>query len=302
MQNRLKQHEKKRTIFQGLYFLVTNAHLSGFVTGEIYQGPTKHVCVPGLNCYSCPGAMGACPMGSLQASLYDTRQLFPFYVLGLLMTFGLIFGRLICGFLCPFGFLQDLLAKLPVKKYRLEQKKPRLDRVLRNVKYLILIFFVLVLPLLGRFYPSLMSPWFCKYICPSGTIFAGWPMLTLNETLRPLMGFIFSWKTTLAIAIVALAIFIPRFFCRYMCPLGALYGLFNKVSLYQLKFQEEACIHCGACKRACPMGVDMPNQYKSPECVRCGRCVASCPTSCLSSGFGSKAKEPLTKSGKASEA
>lgn len=290
MQKHLKQHELKRHGFQGLYFFLTNGYLKGFVTGQIYQGPTKHVCVPGLNCYSCPGALGACPMGSLQSSLYDTRQVFPFYVLGLIIAFGLLFGRLICGLLCPFGFLQDLLNKIPTKKYRLELKRPGLDKVLRSVKYIILIFFVFVLPFLGRFYPQFMAPWFCKYICPSGTIFAGWPMVALNENLRLLLGFIFSWKTFLALSFVVLAVFIPRFFCRYICPLGAFYGFFNKFSLYQLSFDKPACIDCGACKRTCPMGVDMPNQHKSPECVRCSRCVAVCPTKCLHSGFASEKK------------
>lgn len=284
-QARLKQSEKKRNLFQAAFFLVTNGHLSGYITGQISRSPSKHICVPGLNCYSCPGALGACPMGSLQAGLYDSRQLFPFYVLSLMIFFGLLFGRLVCGLLCPFGFLQDLLAKLPVKKYRLELQKPKLDRQLRYFKYVVLVLLVFLLPFLGGFLPSFMKPWFCKYICPSGTILAGWPLIALNANLQSQVGLLTAWKSLLAIAIVIGAVFIPRLFCRYICPLGAFYGLFNKFAFFRLSYQASACIQCGACKRTCPMGIDMPRQNQSAECVRCSRCVAVCPTSCLHTGF-----------------
>ncbi len=295
---RMRQSERKRHLVQGLFSLGTNAYLPGFLKGNIYQGKVKHICLPGLSCYSCPGALGACPMGSLQAGLYDTRQLFPFYVLGLLLFFGLLFGRLICGLLCPFGFLQDLLAKIPCKKYRPELLSPKLDQRLRKLKYLILIFFVFLLPFLGRFFPKLMAPWFCKFICPSGTVMAGWPMLALNENLRRLLGFIFSWKSFLAIGILVAAAFIPRIFCRYICPLGAFYSLFHKLAFYQLSFDKGTCIDCGACKRACPMGVDMPVRYQSPECIHCSRCVASCPRGCLRSGFQKKVSRVTASSEK----
>lgn len=295
---RLLKSERKRHLAQGLFSLGTNAYLPGFLKGSIYQGKLKHICVPGLSCYSCPGALGACPIGSLQAGLYDTRQLFPFYVLGLLIFFGMLFGRLVCGMLCPFGFLQDLLTKIPGRKYRLELTRPGLDRALRKFKYLVLVVFVFGLPLLGRFFPKLMAPWFCKYICPSGTVMAGWPMLALNENLRMLLGFIFSWKSFLAIAILLAAVFIPRIFCRYICPLGAFYSLFHKLSFYQLYFDKEKCIDCGACKRACPMGVDMPIRHQSPECIHCSRCVASCPANCLQSGFLKKVSKVTASSEK----
>ncbi len=294
-QERLKKSEKKRNLFQAGFFLLTNGQLSGYVTGQIYRGPSKHICVPGLNCYSCPGALGACPMGSLQAGLYDTRQLFPFYVLSLLTFFGLLFGRLVCGLLCPFGFLQDLLAKIPVKKYRLELQKPKLDRTLRYFKYVILVLLVFMLPFMGRFLPSFMKPWFCKYICPSGTILAGWPLVSLNPGLQGQIGWLFGWKSLLAIGIVVGAIFIPRFFCRYLCPLGAFYGLFNKFAFFRLSYQASACIQCGACKRTCPMGIDMPRQNQSAECVRCGRCAAVCPTNCLHTGFKTPAAPDVAK-------
>ena len=85
--------------------------------GRIWQGPSKQVCVPGLNCYSCPGALGACPIGSLQSFMSGAVLRFPFYVLGLMILFGLILGRRICGWLCPFGLVQELLYKIPTPKF-----------------------------------------------------------------------------------------------------------------------------------------------------------------------------------------
>ena len=87
--------------------LLHNANLKGFFTGKIYSGPLKSVCVPGLNCYSCPGAVGACPIGSLQSFLGALRFRFPYYVIGMLIFFGALLGRTVCGFLCPFGWLRS---------------------------------------------------------------------------------------------------------------------------------------------------------------------------------------------------
>ncbi|MBQ6453760.1 MAG: 4Fe-4S binding protein, partial [Coriobacteriales bacterium] len=110
----LDKREGCRCGIQSVAVLLQNANFKGFLTGRIYQGPIKAVCVPGLNCYSCPGAVGACPIGSLQATLGGASFKLPYYVLGLLVFFGALLGRAICGFLCPFGFLQDLLHRIPL--------------------------------------------------------------------------------------------------------------------------------------------------------------------------------------------
>ena len=106
-----KVSDAKRHGIQALWAFLTNSHVSGFVTGKIYTGKLKNVCVPGLNCYSCPGAVGACPIGSLQAVVGSWNFKMAYYVIGFLIFIGAIFGRLICGFLCPFGLIQDLLNK-----------------------------------------------------------------------------------------------------------------------------------------------------------------------------------------------
>ena len=252
-----------------------NGYLAGFVKGTIYAGPLKNVCVPGLNCYSCPGALGACPVGSFQAMLTGMEPRLPLYVLGFLFSFGALFGRFVCGWLCPFGLVQDVLHKTPVPGKRRDLPG---DRVLRRLKYVVLVLFVIILPLYIRDdVLNVSDPWFCKYICPSGTLLGGWPLLAANESLRGAAGTIFAWKSTLLVLMIALSVWSYRPFCKYLCPLGAFYGFFNRIALFRLRVNHASCVECGACARVCPMGADMPRQPDSCECIRCGACVHACP-------------------------
>ncbi len=266
---------------QGVWTVLTNGYLIGFARGHIWQGGSKVVCVPGLNCYSCPGALGACPIGSLQAELAASSVKFPYYVVGFLLAFGALFGRFVCGFLCPFGLVQDLLYKIRTRKIGAF----RADRPLRFVKYGVLLVLVIALPLLVKNAAGVGTPWFCKLVCPSGTLFGGIPLVAANADLQPLVGWLYGWKIAVLIAIVALSVFLYRPFCKYLCPLGAAYALFNRASLYRLRLDETACIHCGKCARACRMGVDPSKRPDDMECIRCGDCVKNCPTNALSAGF-----------------
>lgn len=275
------KRNKFRNWVQGAWTVVSNGYLVGFVKGRIWQGDSKSVCVPGLNCYSCPGALGACPIGSLQAELAARDVQFPYYVTGFLLAFGALFGRFVCGFLCPFGWVQDLLYKIPSKKIGTF----KYDRLLRYLKFVVLAVLVVLLPALVKNAAGVGTPWFCKWVCPSGTLFAGIPLLLANPTLRAVVGFIFSWKMAILILILGLSVFLYRPFCKYLCPLGAAYSLFNKASFYRLKLNESACTHCGICKRACNMGVDPSKTPDDMECIRCGDCVKNCPTKALSAGF-----------------
>lgn len=271
----VKKQSRIRTAVQLCFAALLNGYAIGFFKGNIFKGKSKAFCVPVLNCYSCPGALGACPIGSLQAALSGTEKRFPFYVLGSMMLFGVICGRLLCGFVCPFGFIQDLLHKIPVKKIKLPKK---LDKALRFVKYAVLLIFVILLPLLLNDKYGLSSPYFCKLICPAGTLEGGIPLLLTNEGLRSMAGFLFGWKTALLVLILIACIFIHRFFCKYLCPLGAFYALFNKFSLYRLNLDREKCINCKKCETVCPMNVDVTININSAECIRCGKCKAVCPT------------------------
>ena len=276
---KLKQHA--RTLVQLAFAALTNGYAAGFAQGKIYRGPGKLVCVPGLNCYSCPGAVGSCPLGSLQAVLTGRTHKFPFYVLGFLLLFGALFGRLVCGWLCPFGLVQDLLHKIPfVKKLR---RLPG-ERVLRYLKYAVLVGFVIVLPLTVLDIVGQGQPWFCKYICPSGTLFAGIPLIASNPPLRAALGWLFTWKAAILLALVLLSIVLWRPFCRYLCPLGAIYGLFNPVAVYRFRIDEGRCTDCGACKAACKLDIDVRRTPNSAECVRCGTCRRACPHGAIRTG------------------
>ena len=270
---------KKRTTIQVIATLLQNANFKGFFTGKIYTGSTKQVCVPGLNCYSCPGAVGACPIGSLQNTLSGLKFKFPYYVLGLLIFFGTLLGRAVCGFLCPFGFLQDLLYKIPFYK---KIKGWRGDKILRYLKYVVLVVFVIVLPIVYK-----LTPFFCKYICPSGTM-AGILLSLADHSLFQVFGKIFTWKFSLLVLIVLGSVLIYRPFCKYLCPLGAFYGLFNKVALFSINLDKEKCIGCKACARACDMCVDPSVNPNSAECIRCGKCVGACSEKALSMGIKGK--------------
>ena len=270
--------DKKRTGIQAAAALLQNANFKGFFTGRIYRGPLKSVCVPGLNCYSCPGAVGACPVGSLQNALGGARFRFPYYVVGLLLFFGALLGRAVCGFLCPFGFLQELVHRIPFPK----RNRFRGDRALRTVKYAVLIVMVIGLPLFVAY-----TPFFCKYLCPGGAL-AGILLAARDSLLRSQLGPLFAWKGTVLLATLAASLVIWRPFCKYLCPLGAVYGLFNRWSLYRLELDEDKCIGCGKCETACRMCVDPRKDPNSAECIRCGDCVRACPADALRAGFAAR--------------
>ncbi len=284
--HRLKLRLKKTRIsFQRTIQLLSaalfNGYAAGFRKGRIFTGSSKAVCVPVLNCYSCPGALGACPIGALQEAVGGRRH-FPFYALGLLMLSGILLGRAICGLLCPFGLVQDLIHKLPVPKRNLPAA---LDRPARPLKYLILLIMVFLLPAFLVPETNVAPPYFCKYLCPAGTLGGGIPLLLTNPALRQAAGALFHWKLLVLLLILAASALIQRPFCRYLCPLGAFYALFNRFSFYQMHLDSEKCTDCGACERVCPMAVPVTLNISSPECIRCGQCRGVCPSGAVSSGF-----------------
>ena len=271
---------KIRLYFQIIYTIITNGYLYGFVNGKIYKGSLKYACVPGLNCYSCPGAFGSCPMGALQAALNKQGFHVPFAVLGFLFVFGSIFGRFICGWLCPFGLLQDLLHKIPIFH---KKKQLPYHSVLKYVKYVVLVGLV-VIGSAFLFNGFAKVPAFCKYLCPSGTFMGAIPLLFTKEQLREQAGGLFYWKLGVLLLIVLLSIKIYRPFCQYLCPLGAIYGWFNRFSLVQIHWEKDTCISCMACQKACPVHLPPEKISVSPECIKCGQCVDVCPEGCLRFG------------------
>ena len=265
---------KLRHIIQTTATVFFNGYAAGFMKGKIFRGKTKAICVPVLNCYSCPGALGACPIGALQAVLGDRDSHFSFYVLGTIMLFGIILGRAICGFLCPFGFIQELIYKIKTPKIRIPKK---IDRPLRYLKYVVFTVLVVLLPLFLTNKYGMGSPYYCKWLCPAGTLEGGLPLVLMNEPLKKTIGFLFSWKVGILIVILMLSNLIYRPFCKYLCPLGAFYGLFNRISFIQLKVNRDKCVGCGLCEKTCKMNVPVLQDINSVECIRCGECKAACP-------------------------
>lgn len=278
----------KRFTVQLLFTALTNGYLNGYLQGTIFKGTTKKLCVPGLNCYSCPGALGACPIGSLQAVMGSQKYQFSFYVIGFMMAVGAFMGRFVCGWLCPFGLFQDLLHKIPLprrlKRLHKLRKVPG-NRWLGYLKYVILAVFVIILPLTVVNVVGIGDPWFCKWICPSGTLLGGIPLVISNPGLQSAIGFLFNWKIAILLLVIALSIIIYRPFCRYVCPLGAIYGCFNKVSLYRYQVDEEKCIHCNKCRQVCKLDIPVYETPNSPECIRCGACKSACPVKAIDTSF-----------------
>ena len=282
-----------RRIVQLASTAFVNGYAAGFFKGKIFTGKTKLFCVPVLNCYSCPGALESCPVGALQAVIGDRKYQFSFYVLGLIMLFGILAGRSVCGFLCPFGLFQELIHKIPIKKHDLPQKA---DKSLRYLKYVILVLFVFILPMFLTNQYGMGSPYFCKLICPAGTLEGGIPLVLLQTGLRDAIGVLFKMKTAILIAVVLSAVFAYRPFCKYFCPLGALYALFNKFSFYQIKLDKDQCIHCKVCEKVCKMNVKITENINSAECIRCGDCIHACPEKALYSSFSNiPQKEKMKK-------
>ena len=277
---------KLRTLVQTLMALGTNAYLLFPFGGPvIYEGPLKAVCHPGLNCYSCPGALLSCPVGAIQNFLASIRLHNPgsiphlgAIVLGYSGFIGTMVGRLPCGWLCPFGFIQDLLNKIPTRKLSLWKG-------FRWVKYGMLLVLVIILPLWLVDAIGLGNPWFCKLFCPAGTLEGALPLVFLKPSLWSTLGFYFWNKITILTIIVILAIFISRPFCRIFCPLGAFYSLFSRMTLVHLEFIEGNCVECGSCARICPTGVQPMKEFDSKDCIMCLKCLDACQFRALHFGI-----------------
>ena len=278
-----------RGLLQACAALLTNPHLPNLFKGQIYRGNGKYVCVPGLNCYSCPAATGACPIGAVQSVIGSSKFKFSYYVTGTLILLGVLLGRFVCGFLCPFGWFQELLHKIPLPKKKLSTRKLK---PLTWLKYLILLLTV-TLPLLFTNEVGLGDPFFCKYLCPQGVLEGAIPLSLASDSIRNALGGLFAWKSAVLAAVVILSVLFYRPFCKWLCPLGAFYALFNRVSLTGMQVDQHKCVRCGRCEKACKMDVDVTKTPDHPECIRCGMCVKACPTGAVSfrCGLGRGVKE-----------
>ena len=271
--------EIKRKIIQIAAFGYSNTYLGNLAKGQLYKGKWKQFCNPGINCYSCPAARLSCPIGAMQAVSGSISFKISFYVVGFVLALGVLFGRAICGFICPFGLIQELLYKIPFPK-------KRLWKGFTYVKYVILLVFVFLLPVVSVNTVGMGAPAFCEYICPAGTLEGGIPLLATHPELRQIIGALFSFKACVLLLTLIGCLMICRFFCKVMCPLGAIYGILNKISLYHMEINTENCVSCGKCHAVCPMDVNPAENPDSAECIRCGRCVEGCSRQALIFRFG----------------
>ena len=251
MDKKLKSNKNFLVRFRGWIqataTLLTNPHIPNLFKGKLYQGKAKTICVPGLNCYSCPAATGACPIGAFQAVVGSSKFKFTYYITGFFILLGVLLGRFICGFLCPFGWFQDLLHKIPSKKLSTAKLKP-----LRYLKYAVLVVFVILLPAFVTNSLGMGDPFFCKYICPQGVLEGAIPLSLANSGIRAALGHLFTFKFTILVLVIILSILFYRPFCKWICPLGAIYSLFNKVSFLKIRVDSEKCVGCQKCSHACP--------------------------------------------------
>jgi polyferredoxin len=232
--------------------------ISILILNSYYLAPIgKNIPLPVFNCYSCPLASFACPIGTLQH--FIILREFPFLLLGILLFSGIIMGRYFCGFFCPFGTLQDWLFKIKIPKINLGNK---FANIIRWSIFIILVIFIPYITL---------EPWFCK-LCPNGTLTAGIPQVILKTQLRNLIGFLFVIKILILIIFLILCLLIYRFFCRYICPLGTILSIFNGISFKHLEIRE-TCKKCGLCTAKCPVNIEVYKEPNSPNCIRCLECT-----------------------------
>jgi ferredoxin-type protein NapH len=248
---------RRRTPVQLLSALTLNSYFT--------QRITKGLPCPALNCYACPAAAFACPIGSIQNFVGGHKL--PLYVLGTVGLVGALVGRGSCGWLCPFGWLQELVHKIPVPKLRLPNR-------FNWTRYVVLAVLVVIIPFITN------VPWFCK-LCPAGSLEAGIPQALLYDYIREQIGWFYWLKIAILVGFIAWMSVTRRPFCRWVCPLGTLWSPFNAVSAMRLEVDGAACTRCNRCQEVCPVNIRI---YESPNdgaCVRCLACARVCPQNAI---------------------
>ncbi len=227
--------------------------------------------IPGcvFHCYSCPLSSFACPVGvaANYAALFPVAFEIPYLLMGVLVLVGALSGSLVCGWACPCGFLQDLLGKVTPRKLVL-------PGWVGYMRYIVLVGLVILLPaILGfkgiPFEKQVVS--ICR-LCPAGALEAGLPYSA--QSVLAGNGWLMSgFKTGILLAFLAAALFVHRPWCRIFCPLGGLLALFNRVSLFHLRFNPKACVECNLCRSRCSMGVKVDQKVNVAGCIRCLECT-----------------------------
>jgi ferredoxin-type protein NapH len=238
------------------------------VTNSYFLAPyLKYIPCPTLNCYACPLASFACPIGSLQH--FAVIGVFPFFLLGILFAVGAVAGRWTCGYLCPFGLFQDLLA-------RIRKAKLAVPDWLGWGRYASLLGLAIIIPALTK------EPWFSK-LCPAGTLEAGIPIVGATlfkvkllgkfDPIFSMVGWFFALKLAILAAVIIAAVYIKRPFCRFICPMGAILGLFNRFSWHRIALDPSCTMDKGDYRKVCPVDLEIRKDPGSAKCIRCLQCT-----------------------------
>lgn len=266
MNKNLIQMNLARRYMQVHAFIASNLYLGFLKTKQVYHGALKSVCVPFLNCQSCPNALFSCPIGILQH--FMTIHRIPYTLLSFLFSIGILIGSMACGWLCPFGLFQEML-------YKVKSFKIKIPKQLSALRYFFLFFLVMLIPFITR------ETWFSK-LCPMGTLQAALPWAVWNPVIPEYqetavapqsIGALFIIKLLILIFFIALFIISKRPFCRVVCPLGAIFGAFNKYSLLKLDVDTKNCAECNDCVEGCPVDLNVSENANDTTCIRCFKCL-----------------------------
>ena len=222
------------------------------------------VCGPVFHCYACPLALFGCPIGVI--AQFSALHLFPYFAVGLLIAFGVMIGSLVCGWMCPFGLLQDVAAKVPAPRFKI-------PRWMGHFRYVVLIGTVLAVP----YFFGEGHPLFICRICPAGGLEKALPDVVSAAVAGDVIPWPNALKITIIVVFVAAIFFTIRPWCRILCPLGAIFGFFNRFSLFTLDLKEHQCTQCGRCRTLCRYGVQPDKTPNADHCIRCLECTRCGP-------------------------
>jgi polyferredoxin len=266
----MKQSTSKSPPLTKVRHIIQNA----FVLVTLLLG-LRHI-MPGRE--STAGAFDVfCPMGGIETFFpyvlhghtLKTTSLLNFAILIGVLAVAVLSGRSFCGWMCPLGTLQDMFAgwarrlsggeKRHIRGKRSKARfpttlPPKVDRWARYLKYLVLL--AILVGSVAAVYPPLRT------ICPARAVF--------SFQLTPLLA-------SVLLTFVITSMLVKRFWCKYLCPLGAALAIFNKFAPLRVKIDQDRCPHCGRCDAECPMDITpVPENMRSLECIQCLECVETC--------------------------
>lgn len=249
--------------------------------------------------------------GLLEYFSYQLSQgVFPFFILGIIILLGLFGGRIFCGWACPTGAIQDVLAKFPQKKSREKKFAIKTDRALKKFKIVVFVLILIIAVPVG-FFTS--SPQVADYEDVLGDLanrpvsifslseffFAFFPsrfkMFVEDPTSNPFFGDVWiALRIILFFILCVISAYYPRFYCRVICPYGALMSIFSEYSVVRLGRNPVLCPgrkECGVCEQVCPLQIrilDEPWQgfTGGGECILCLKCKEKCPHNAIEWRFG----------------